>query len=300
MKRFSLLIAGLLIALGALAQGATLFAYPVAPESLPFGRPRANYIVEHFWDDMPWKTAHTMPMKMENTLRGFADFLTIASADTVHRSVNKLIAGARKKAECFDALMTMAEATFYSDTAHLYSDEVYLPFVEAASTFKKLPAERRERYARQARVIKASSEGMTLPAITARRSDGSEFALNDTVSGAMTYVIIIEQPGSSRFERVRFAANHAVNSLAEAGLIKLMLIYAGEAPEQWWLTTAGLSGSWSVGELPDAAEWFDLRQSPGVYLLDGKMTVTAKMMPVDVLIANCENLVNSINRSIVE
>lgn len=296
MKRYIILIFSILTLLTAAAQTDALFPYPVAPESLPIGRPRANYIVEHFWDRMPWKNAHTMPRKMENTMRDFADFLPLASADTVHRSIDKLINGARKKPQCFAALMRIAEATFHSDTAVLYSDEVYLPFAAAAAKFKKLPAEERARFADQARIIETSSEGSTLPAIAATRRDSSQFVLNDTTSGASSYVIIIETPGAERFDRVRFAANFATHQLIDANLLKPILLYAGKAPEEWWSSTENLSQRWLVGEMPDAARWFDLRQAPAIYLVDQHMKVISKWMPIDMLISNSEHLVKSLTR----
>lgn len=296
MKRHIVLFFSILALVAAVAQTNAPFPYPVAPESLPVGRPRANYIVEHFWEQMPWKTAHTMPQKMENTLRAFADFLPLASADTVHRSIGKLIDGARKKPQCFATLMRIAEATFHSDTAVLYSDEVYLPFAAAAAKFKKLPEEERARFAEQARIIETSSEGSTLPALAATRRDGSQFALNDTTSGAATYVIIIETPEAGRFDRVRFAANFATHQLIDANLLKPILLYAGKAPEEWWSSTENLPQNWLVGEMPDAAGRFDLRQAPAIYLVDRQMKVISKWMPMDILISNSERLVKSLTR----
>lgn len=274
------------------AQG--LVPLPAVPDGLQPGRERANYIVEHYWDKMPWKTAAQMPVKMETTLRDFAQLLPLAAADTVYASIDKLLKGAMKKPEVFRALMPMAEATFHADTALVRSDDVYLPFAKAAAKFKKLDSTERERYARQAQIIESSSVGKTLPPLMVTRRDGTTFALNDTASAAQTYVIIIETPESGRFDRVSFAANIAARQLTEAELIKPILIYAGEAPEEWWNSTEGLQKQWSVGQLPDAAKYFELRALPEIYLADGEMTVVSKQMPMPALINNCEQLLQSI------
>lgn len=269
---------------------------PAVPDDIPIGRQRANYIVEHYWDNMPWKTAHTMPRKMENTVRDFADFITLAAPDTVLQSIDKLIKGASKKPESFKALMPIAEATFHSDTALFLNDRIYLPFAKAAATYKKLPAEERERYAAQALILESSSEGQTLPALTATRRDGSTFALNDTTPKAQSYVIIIETPGSDRFDRVRFAANVATRQLITARIIKPILIYAGEAPEEWWKSTEGLSRKWNVGQMPDAEKYFDLSQGSAIYMLSPRMEVQTKWMPMPTLISNCEQLLQAIKQ----
>lgn len=280
------------------AQDAQYFPYPTPPETLPVGRPRANYMVEHFWDRCPWKSAYSAPGRMESALIDFSDFLPLAAPDTVRLAVDKLIKSSQKKPADFASLMRLAEKTFNSDSAALFSDEVYLPFAEAASVYKKFNAQERENYARQARRIRSSSEGTTLPALKATDRNGLEFLLNDTISGAPSYVIIIEEPGdrSARFERVRFAANVAARTLVDGGVLKPILIHAGQADEEWWKSTENLPANWSVGQMPDAAEYFDLRMRPAIYMLDPQMTVVSKWIPMGSLINNCEQLLRMLQQ----
>lgn len=292
MRKASIFLFILLMTLSVRAQG--LMPLPAVPDEVPLGRPRANYLIEHFWDAMPWKSAASMPVKMESSLRTFAELLPHAAADTVFASIDKLLKNAVKKPDCFKALMPMAEATFHADTAMLPSDDVYLPFARAAAKFKKFSKEERERYASQAQVIESSAVGKHLPSVQITRRDGSTVALNDTSSQAQSYVIIIETPESGRFDRVRFAANIAASQLVAAGLLKPVLIYADEAPEQWWSSTETLPSQWVTGQFPDADRYFDLRVEPAIYMADGQMTVAAKWMPMDGLINNCEQLIQNI------
>lgn len=280
-------------AIGLWAQQAGWFPYPVPPESMPLGRARANYMVEHFWDHCPWKSAYSSTARMESAMRDFADFLPIAAPDTVHLSIAKLIKESQKKPADFEKLLLIAESTFNSDSAAIFSDEVFYPFVEAASTYKKFKAEQREPYSRKARIIATSSEGKTLPALKASRRDGSSFALNDTTSGASSYVIILETPGDAggRFDRVRFSANVAARRLIESGLLKPILLSTVKANEDWWKSTENLPQEWEVGEMPEAGEYFDLRMRPAIYMLDPRMEVISKWMHMQLLINNCEQLV---------
>lgn len=301
MKRYIFLIITLMsLAMASAQSAATYFPYPTPPESLAIGRPRANYMVEHFWDRVAWKTAYTAPARMEQSLRDFASFLPLAAPDTVRASVEKLIKESSKKPANFEKLMQMAEATFRSDTASLFSAEVYLPFARAAAAYKKFPAGLRERYARQVQVMESSTAGSVLPAIEAVRRDGSRFALNDTTAGAQSYVLIIERPSDidGRFERVRFTANSAASELIEAGMLKpILVLAAAEDDESWWKSVENLPAQWSVGRLADAESWFDLRVSPSVYMMDPSMTVVSEWMPLSTLIVNCENLVRALKNS---
>lgn len=297
MKRYILFIFSCLAAVSLWAQAATYFPYPVPPESLPLGRPRANYMVEHFWDHCHWKTAYASPAKMQGALEDFAGMLTLAAPDTVRLSTAKLIKESQKKPADFGALMRMAERTFNSDSATIFSDEVYLPFAEAAAAYKKFTAEERAKYAQQAQRILSSSEGMTLPALKATDRNGHTVMLNDTTSGASTYVLIFEEPGDrdARFSRVQLAANIAARRLIDGGVLKPILVFAGKADADWWKGTENLSEQWTVVEMPQAGEYFDLRMRPSLYMLDRDMTVVSKWLPLTALINNCEQLVRMID-----
>lgn len=296
MKRFCLLITLIVSTLATMAQPDTWFAYPTAPEALPYGRPRANYLVYHFWDRVPWKTAYSSTRRMEEAVRDFANYLPHAAADTVYLSVNKLIKETSKRHDDLASLINIARSVFHSDTAELYSDDVYLPFALAGVKDKKLPAELRERCTREARVIETCAEGKTLPDIKITAKDGSKIALNDTTTGAETYVLILERPDDSlsRFERVRFANNYAVDALVDGGLLNPVIIYAGTPDEVWWKSVETLPANWTVGYMPDADSYFDIRMSPSVYVLDRHMRIDSKLMPLPTLTANCERLINSV------
>lgn len=280
------------------AQSTTWFPYPVPPESLPLGRPRANYMVEHFWDKCNWKAVYSSPENMEASLRDFANMLPFAAVDTIHASIEKLIKNTQKRPKDFAKLIKMAEATFNSDTATIFSDEVYLPFVRAAAKYKKFSAEERAQYARIANVITASSEGSKLPAIESKSIDNKIITLNDTSCQAKSYAIILEDPTNTlaRFERVRFAANVAARRLIDAGLLKPILVATKEPDESWIASAKSLPEQWTIAILPNAEMYFDLRVSPAIYILDEHMTVAAKWVPVTNLIANCEQLIRNIEQ----
>lgn len=298
MRHFFLIIALVAGFLAAPAQtdADKWFAYPTAPESLQPGRQRANFIVEHFWDRCPWKRAYSSTSAMEGALRDFAEFLPHASADTAHMAIAHLIEKTAKRPDDLAALLRMAEATFHSDTAFLFSDEVYTPFARAGANAKKLKPEQRKLYAAQLQVLESSSEGKTIPALTAARRDGSTFALNDTSSHASTYVFIFEVPGTSlgRMERVLFASNVAAGRLIDAGILKPILICAGQPDEQWWESTANLPASWSVGAIGNVSDYFDMRVTPAVYVVNPQMVIDRKLMPLGQLSANCEQLISTL------
>lgn len=291
MNRFLTTIIISFLALSAAAD--TWFPYPVAPESLPYGRPRANYIVELFWERCPWKSAYSSTARMEETIRDFATYLPHAQSDTVFMSIHTLIDNSQKRPSDFQALLNMAEATFYSDSATTFSGEVYLPFAEAGAKYKKFKPEQRAHYARQASIITNSQEGNSFPAVDAVDINGSKSALNDTAVGAETYIFFFERPEAGRTDRVLFAGNISVRKLVEAGLVQPILVCAGEPDEAWWESTKRLPEGWKAVALPNANELFDLRNNPSIYLTDKSMKIVSQLMPLNLLKVNCEQLVKN-------
>lgn len=296
MKQLVLVISLLIASLSSVAQTDTWFVYPTAPENLPHGRQRANYIVEHFWDRCPWKQAYSSEASMTHAIEDFASFLPHASADTVHQSIQKLIDNSSKRPEDLAALLRIAEATFHSDTATLYSDEVYTPFARAGAKAKKFKPELKKKYAAQLQILESSSEGSAIPPLMAFRRDGSPFAINDSTAKAQTYVYIFEEPGSvlNRLDRIRFASNVSAEKLINSGILKPFLLCIEQPDDDWWDSTSGLSEAWSVGYLPKANEYFDLRQLPTSYIVDPELIINSKLLPINILTANCEQLISTL------
>lgn len=285
-------ILSIILTLGSLvAVAQAWFPAPTPPESLPLGRPRANFIVEHYWDHCPWKSAFSAPAKMEASLRDFAELLPLAQADTAYLGIDRLIDAVKKRPDDLQRLLQMAQTNFYSDTTSLRSPQVYLPFAKAGAECKKFSKEQRHHYAAQVQVIENSLPGAALPPLKATLEDGSTISLNDSTPGVASYILYFEQPGQDRINRTLFAANISVMKLVEAGIVKPMLIYAGEPQADWWTT---VPAGWTAMALPQAADRFDLSISPAVYLVDETMHIVSPLMPLRVLTLNCENLVRQL------
>ena len=280
-----------MMGLGLAAQD--FFPYPVPPESMPVGRARANYMVEHFWEKCPWKSAFSSHRRMQKAFFDYADMLPLAQRDTVFASIDALIKNVKKQPADLLKLTELAEAAFYSDTAIVPSHEVYLPFAKAAADCKKLTAEQRKMYARQVSVINATSIGCNMPAVKILRDAvGNTSMLNDSSAGAKEYLIVFDVPNSAeaRMQRVRLAANVGVNSVVSSGNLHIIYLYPGKPEAAWWDDAKSLPSAWTVGALPGAEDLFDFRRQPVTVLTDSEMKIINKGIYIDDLIDACESI----------
>jgi hypothetical protein len=291
MKKFKLLIFSCIMGLGLAAQD--FFPYPTPPESMPVGRARANYMVEHFWDKCPWKSAFSSHQRMQKAFYDYADMLPVAQRDTVFASIDGLIKNVKKQPKDLLTLTRMAEAAFYSDTAVVPSHEVYLPFAKAAADCKKLSDEDRSYYSKQIGIINASSIGCDMPAVKILRDAvGRTTMLNDTSASTNEYLIIFEVPGSTDalFNRVRLSANAGLNYVVGTGNLHVIYLYPGTPDAAWWDDVKGMPQTWTVGALPQAEQLFDFRHQPVTVLADREMKIINKGIYLDDLIDACESI----------
>lgn len=298
MKRLITLIFAAVVMLGTCVAQNTYFPYPTPPESLPLGTARANYMVEHFWEHCPWKSAFSARKKLQGAFEDYAQIFPIAAADTVYASIDKLIDNVKKRPADLLELVRIAEATFYADTAKLPNDMVYLPFAKAAAENKKIAQAERDRLNRQVSVIEHSQRGVQMPDVPLLLADGSTVSLNDTTSGASEYVLIFDTPGTiqSRMERIHFAANVSAKTLIDANLLKPIYIYPGTPPESWWKDNEDVPSNWIVAAMPQAEDYIDMRMTPTIYVTDSSKRLTDKFMTMPLLIAACEQIMNQLLR----
>ncbi len=281
-----LLSAGLLAAsFAASAQTSTYFPYPVVPESIEGLTPRSNYLMEHFWDRCNIKSAFSSLKKMEGAFNDYVDIMPYASGEAVKASVEALLKEVSKNPRNLLALAHMAEAALYSDSATVRCDECYLPFAKAVASNRKISKAEKARFEYQAKVLAGAQVGMKAPDFTYTAPDGTQGKLSDIPDGP--YILLfINDPDCDECElaRVRLAADINLNSLIDKGLIKVMSIYPGEFDPDWAARASGYSQRWIIGAAPEVDEYYDLRNPPVFYYLNGHHKILSKSLVIDNLI----------------
>ena len=267
-----------------------LFKYPQVPENLPTLSQRANYLVEHFWDQCNLKSAFSARDKLASAFHDYVTYMQFASIDTVNMSINKLIKEVQKTPKNMLTLAQIAEETLYGDSAQFWSDELYLPFATAVTKTKKLSKAEKARYVHQVTILTNSMVGATAPSFNFVSPTG-EMMVFDSIS-APAIILFFNDPDCTdcRLAKARLSTDLNLNKLIDHGVIKIVSIHPGEADEQWKAEAANYPQNWIVGACEDIPDLFDMRTTPMIYQLDDKHKIIAKHLNVSGIIGALSNL----------
>ncbi len=263
----------------------TYFEYPKVPDNLETLTERSNFFIENFWKRCNMKSAFSSRAKMAQAFNDYISFMPYADAKVVHASIDKLIADVSKNPKNLLTLAEIAEGALYADTARIACDECYLPFAQAVANNRKISKAEKARFEYQATALASSQVGMTAPELAYTRPDGTKGKLSELTPGA--YVLLFfNDPDCTECElaRIRLSADANLNDLVSSGKIIVLSIYPGEADDEWRDRTSVYNSRWEVGAAPDADEYYDMRNPPVIYYLNGDHTILSKTFDIDNLI----------------
>lgn len=287
MKRFLNLIViliGLLSGLKASGQ-ATLFDFPVAPDTCSNIESRCNYSIQHFWDNCNL----TKPFEAQNDSLLMDAMITYFDIMKAGANLNVSLASARElmfKSQAnhdnFLKLMAMAEYLLYYHDYEIL-DDLYLTFAQSAADASWMKKDAREHYAQQIKRINASKLGQTMLNFEFTSITGARKRLYDVKSnGAKMYVLMFSDNDSgSSIERMRLNTDVALSRVVASGEVEVINIVVGDTPKKWDSDSQSYASTWIVGASKDVAGKIDLRIMPCIYILDEYFNVIAKNKTVD-------------------
>lgn len=253
------------------------FQMPVVPDSLVLLYDRTDYLLAHYWDFCDVKKAFSARDRFRTAVVDYFSLMPYGTVDGVKSSISSFMKKVSSGKEPVQFVADIAEATFYSDTAALASDQLYLMFLDELLANKKLDKTAKLRYAHQQRVLQGSQPGQPAPALTFTDPLGMEhtFAPDTTKAGAIIFFNDPDCSGCS-MARLRIDADILSRTVIEKGIIDFYSIYPGEPDAEWLQSAVSYPEAWITGAAPDADRHWDIRQSPLFYILnrDGSILLT--------------------------
>ncbi len=272
----------LMIVVGSQLHAQSFFQYPIVPDSISTLTGRCNYLSNHFWDFCDLKSAFSSKQRMADEFKGYLEILQLASPDTAVTAIDRFTARLDKQPKDLLFLAEIAEAELYSDSAKVWSDELYIPFARAVERNKRIDKASKLRYKHQADILENSLPGRRIPSIPYVTADGGKGdVLNDS---AQVIVLFINDPECSdcSLARIRMHADIATTQLINDGVVKIISLSAVDPDEKWKAEVADYPSDWIVAANPDIDMTLDLRGgTPSFYILDKRRKIRFKHLDVN-------------------
>lgn len=284
MKRIYIFIFAIISIIGLSAQN-TYFLYPTPPGNIDNFYQRCNYMTEHFWDNCNMKSAFSSHSKLKEAFKDYVSIASHAGADTTMASIDALIKSVEKMPKNLLVLAKIAESCLYSDSAEVYSEQMFQPFAQAVADCKKIPNDERSYFTHLAKILSSSQVGTVLPEIKFRRPDGSKGVLGEASDGRRL-ILFINDPDDSDSHRtlVRLSADYNLRKLHEKNYLQFVCLYPGEPDEKWRNSVKDLPESWIIGASPDVADMFNLKKLPVTVYLTPEHKILTKDIAYERLI----------------
>lgn len=249
-----------------------LFEYPTAPEELESLDAKSDYLVEHFWDPMDFKSKSTVDQNaLNDAFKVFSTPLRWATKDKALAATDKLIQNISKNPTLLLQFTKAAEETIYGPRAEVWVDEVYIKFLNAIVKNKKISEGRRQKYEKQLKVLNNSLVGNLAPEFNFENLNGDRATYFPM---ATPTIIIFGDPTDTdwRLGRLKLESNVTLSDALNKGKVNILFMLPNQI-EGWKKDVTGYSAKWTVGCGDKLNDIYDLRTEPSIYLIgsDGKI-----------------------------
>ena len=264
---------------------ATLFAYPVAPDTIKTFENRVNYIVDNFWGNYDLSKPIADLNAFNGAFRDYLGFLRYCHRTVAISSVRDFLFKAQTNKANFEKIAMLAEMGLYNVGAEYWSDEIYTEFLKAVIGNKQLKQDVRKYYAKQMERINRTQLGASLASVTYTDADGKKVSIADIEADMVMIFITLASNADQSFQRVRLSTDVAINSILDSGKVKLLCLSPEKYSKEWAHNAKGYAQNWLVGACPELSVEgdYDVRYTPSFIILDKDKNIIQKNVDLEAI-----------------
>lgn len=288
LKKYSIIFASLLFVMQGgnqicaqdVIEIAPLFEYPTAPEELSSLIDKSDYLVEHFWDAMDFKTKQTVDQSaLNHAFRVYTAPLRWANRDKALASVNKILSAVQKNPTLLLQFTKAAEENMYGPRAEVWVDEVYITFLKTFLKNKKVPEQRKTRYREQLDVLESCVVGGKAPEFEFENQNGS---ISSYFPMTTVTMLIFGDPSDTdwRLSRLRMESNASLSQAVDKGKVNILFILP-DKKDNWQQDVTNYPSKWVLGCADNLEKKLDLRGKPSIYVIGSDGNIIMKNVPLD-------------------
>lgn len=263
----------------------TYFPYPIVPDSISTLQARTDYLISHFWDFCDLKKAFNNKQKMGEAFKEYLSFMPYASAKNAFKSIAILLKNIEKQPNDVLFLGQKAKEYVHSDTAEMYSDELFLPFARAVVENKKIPAAEKVDFEKAVRVLSATQKGMTAPSF--KYTDRNGVVKTFEPDSTEVTVLFFASPDCSdcTLARSRLYADIKASKFVDDNVMRIIVINPGPNSTEWEEAAKRYPAEWEVGCSPGLDDFYDIKDTPSFYVIDDSNTIQLKNVNIEMLLS---------------
>ena len=264
---------------------ATLFAYPVAPDTIKTFENRVNYIVDNFWGNYDLSKPIADLNAFNGAFRDYLGFLRYCHRTVAISSVRDFLFKAQTNKANFEKIAMLAEMGLYNVGAEYWSDEIYTEFLKSVIGNKQLKQDVRKYYAKQMERINRTQLGASLASVTYTDADGKKVSIADIEADMVMIFITLDSNADQSFQRVRLSTDVAINSILDSGKVKLLCLSPEKYSKEWAHNAKGYAQNWLVGACPELSVEgdYDVRYTPSFIILDKDKNIIQKNVDLEAI-----------------
>lgn len=262
-----------------------LFEYVTAPDNLPDLQSRTDYLMDNFWNPFDFKKTEYVDQTALNHAFGvYTQAMPFASRKKVIDSVKKLIKNIKDKPVLSLQFTKAAEESLYGPRADIWSDEIYLMFLQNLIDNKKISSNKKNRYISQLNLLNRTAVGTDFPDIHLVTENGT---LTKFKPDKEFRIVEFTLPDCDdcRYTNVKLDISGVVNDMIEDGRLDVMVVMTGEPVKKDYFPE-----KWIALSSDNAGELMDLRIFPNFYIVDKNNKIRGKNLSVDGAIELLESL----------
>lgn len=279
MRLFVVLTVAAAALLACSAQKRSEVPMPSVPAELREPQLRANYIIEHFWDNADSLSAYSRTA-LEQAFSNFISVFPIADEAAREAAVKNLMNKAQESHDEYARMAEIADVYLYSIDSPVASDDYYILFLKEIVGSPVLDDTEKIRPQFQLENLLKNRPGMVaadFPFETLDARQTSVHAEAASLADGQEMLFILYDPDCGHCRKVMdelVKDPDVVN-----GAMKVVAVYSGEERELWQKTAAKLPSSWVVGyedgTMQDEGA-YAIRTLPTLYRIDKNAVIQSE------------------------
>jgi len=258
------------------------FKVPEVPIVLNTPEQRADYLMEHYWDNFNFNNTNLIS-KPKVSEQAFADFINILlqlPSEKTDKGIRFLMGKAEVNGKMYQYFLELSEKYLYDPNSPVRNEVLYDSFLKAALSSDILDDAHKIRPAQQYELAQKNKAGQKATDFKYTLKNGSTSRLYDIQ--AKLLLIYFNNPGCEECKAVRekILASSALQELIGMGTLKVLALYPDEDLAEWNKYYADIPSGWinayNKGAIIKNKELYDLKAIPTLYLLDREKRVLLK------------------------